>query len=312
MQKKYKVLILGATGFIGKNLIINLHNDFIIHAVSRSNKYESIFNNLPVNYHFIDIFSEDFPLLLNTISPDFIINLISFVSAGSNDINPTIIFNDNFFSLVRLIDVIKKYHITLKLLIQLGSAEEYGDLLGPFNETDKENPNSIYSLSKLTATNYLRMVSKDLNFNSLILRPSNLFGPYQSENKLIPTIINSVKENKPFSISNLDKRREFYFIKDLIFVINNLLILNPNYKGEVFNVGYAESITIREIIGLSTDFFKNYPNVTEKDTLKRGHESPDFKVSILKYYQFFGGSPFEKTFITRFNEYLNMVNYNLP
>jgi UDP-glucose 4-epimerase len=312
MQKKSNLLILGASGFIGKNLINQLHKKFNIFAISRSDKYEKSFHKLPVKYHFLDIFSDNFEFELKNINPIYIINLISYVSADSKNIIPSVIFNDNFFSIVRLINVILKVRAFPKLLIHLGTSEEYGSLTGPFNEMHKERPNSLYSLSKLTATQYLQMVANELDFNSVILRPSNLFGQYQSQNKLIPTIVKSIKENKNFTISSLNKRREFYSINDLVFVIESIIQSTKKLKGEVLNIGYGESIEIKEIIELTSQYFNHVPKFTEDNTLIRSNESLDFKVSISKYFEIFKKKPFNKSFKQRFSDYLRNFKNNLP
>ena len=56
--------------------------------------------------------------------------------------------------------------------------------------------------------------------NYLILRPYQIYGPYQKMNRLIPMVINSCLKNKKFNCTDGSQLRDFLYVDDF----SNLLI----------------------------------------------------------------------------------------
>ena len=84
----------------------------------------------------------------------------------------------------------------------------------------------------------------------IILRPYQLYGPYQDENRFIPFIINSCLKDVKFPCSEGNQLRDFLYIDDFVRAVE-LIIKNKNLSGHIFNIGSEKPIEIKK------DHFKN-------------------------------------------------------
>lgn len=83
---------------------------------------------------------------------------------------------------------------SLKIMLQFGSGEEYGNISALFKEENKEEPSSPYAVAKQITTNTALMLNRNFNYPVCIIRPSNLFGKYQNTSKFIPYILEKLRK----------------------------------------------------------------------------------------------------------------------
>ena len=102
--------------------------------------------------------------------------------------------------------------------IQISTDEIYGSLNTqdpPFNEKSNYAPNSPYAASKAAADHLCRAWFKTYQLPVIITNCSNNFGPFQHEEKLIPTIIKAALEWKDIPIYGAGKNiRDWIYVKD--------------------------------------------------------------------------------------------------
>lgn len=107
-----------------------------------------------------------------------------------------------------------------KYIVVTGSCAEYGwNLREPFHENSLENPASIYGQAKLELLNWLR----DQNYSYLWVRTFFQFGMNESKGRLIPSMIDSLIEEKEFVIRSGADIRDFIFIEDAASVLTSLI-----------------------------------------------------------------------------------------
>ena len=164
-----KILIVGGCGFIGKNIIEYLDSKYKIIIIDKN--IDTFFLS---KYKFISSYQYDFtdiPKLneiLNKENPDYVINLVSIVTAERElNLFPSLI-DSNLNVLLQLFGFFKKSK-SLKLFIQFGSAEEYGNAAAPYNEQMKEQPDSPYALVKLLTTNTCMMLYRNYCFPVVVV-----------------------------------------------------------------------------------------------------------------------------------------------
>ena len=233
-----KILVTGASGFLGKNLISKIlsNKNFIIYALIHSKRYELRDKK---NLFFIDCDitnSKKLKKKLN-LNFDYVINF----AGNINHKNKKETYNAHFKGLKNILNAINVDQ--LKLFIQIGSSLEYGNAKSPHFESQVCNPKSHYGKSKFLATKLIKRKIK----NYIILRLYQVYGPFQKKNRLIPITIDSCLKNNSFACSEGKQMRDFLYVNDFIKLI--LKILNKkNVKKGIYNVGSGKSIKIKTVI----------------------------------------------------------------
>jgi nucleoside-diphosphate-sugar epimerase len=303
--KKPKVAIFGSSGFIGKNLLslFNTTFDIVVYLRNPINEnYGQLFKG--VNFYINQINTDNLVRFFQLEKPDFIINLISYVSADRNQQNFYEILDSN----VQIVEIILKSLVLSKIIIknfiQFGSTEEYGNQTAPFKEDMLPITNSLYGLSKTMATNLVQMYSKENNIPSMILRPSNLFGKFQLKEKIIPYIVASIKKEEKFQISNLEKLREFYSIIDLMHTLKIIMFSPERSYGDIFNIGYGKGITILELIKLIEKETGKKANFSIDTKKSRINEPKEHYVSIEKFKKTYLFTPYESNLESRLSQFI--------
>ena len=147
----------------------------------------------------------------------------------------------------------------LKRFIFFGSCEEYGACSSPFSEQKKEEPISSYGLSKLATTNLLRTLHRKNAFPYTILRPSIIYGPNQANDMFIPKLVETLWKQKEFLMTKGEQTRDFIFLDDVVTAVEKLLRPEKKYNGQVYNIGYGQSVSIKSVAYTVANLFgENY------------------------------------------------------
>ena len=226
-----KILILGASGFLGKSLVgFFLANNFRVGALSRTFDQK----NDKLDAYAVNIL--DYESLEPIIAQyDIIINCTGQIT---DPIHNCIILNTK--GVQNIIDAVKK---NKNYLIHLSTVSVYGSSSG-VSEKSTINPESVYGSIKYFAE---YQISHHLT-NYVILRMSNLYGKGQSKGAL-GYILRTFRNNQIdlFFNNNGSLKRYYLHIDDLTSIIN--IVLEKKLKG-VFNIAGNEYLTIKQLISL--------------------------------------------------------------
>lgn len=242
---KEKIYLIGGSGFIGKNLVRNLSDDY---RLTVFDKYidDSFFNDYPdVDICRLDLVEERISESFET--PDYIINLASIVTAERNLSLFDALISSNLKILLNLFERFRNED-SLKLLVQFGSSEEYGSDGSPFRETMREQPNSPYALVKQLTTNTAMMLCHNYSFPVAVVRPGNLYGPGQNPTKFIPYVISRLKENLPLDVTPCEQKRDFIHVDNFSNAMRGILRNSVKCTGEIINISSGESVSLKSII----------------------------------------------------------------
>lgn len=255
-MSKRRVLILGSTGFVGKNLLEIIGENHDTTGTSRN------IDSTSRKYIYFDLF--DVKSWHNVIenNPEIIINSIGYgVIKSENETER--IFAVNYYQTITFFDFL--FSNWKGKFIQLGTAFEYDLSERAITEETFEFPKTFYGISKLMASKYL--IEKFPNRSIIILRPFNMFGAHEDLSKIIPALIFSLKYKKTLELSSGTQKRDYFLVNDLgWFVVRIIERWNDSiYFPTVINIGSGKSISLKEIAGLiqselsvttSTDFWK--------------------------------------------------------
>ena len=146
-----------------------------------------------------------------------------------------------------LINECKKYKFNI--FVNTGSSSEYGFKNKAMKESDILVPNSYYSVFKSSSSLYCQYESLKSNIQIVTIRPFHVYGPYERSNRLIPTLIRNMLNDKKVKLVSPKISRDMIYISDVVnFYI--MLANKKNLKGEIFNLGSGKKTTIKRIYNL--------------------------------------------------------------
>ena len=268
MNKKTKVLITGAVGFVGFHLsIVLLKNNFEVVAIDNLNDYYSV--NLKksrleilikCNVHFykIDItnFEELKDCFLNE-KPDLVIHLAAQAGVRYSLQNPSSYVQNNIIGFFNVLEICKSSN--LDKLIFASSSSVYGDLnKDKFEENDRvDNPLNLYSASKKSNELMAYTYSNLHNIPCIGLRFFTVYGPWGRPDmayfKFTKNIINDV----PIEVyGNGEMYRDFTYIDDIVHGIlelvniDNKKLFTDNVPFEILNLGNDSPVELNDFISI--------------------------------------------------------------
>jgi UDP-glucose 4-epimerase len=122
----------------------------------------------------------------------------------------------------------------------------------PVSESDGKSPTSPYGVDKLYLDYQTRLYNELYDLPTVSLRYFNVYGPRQrggSYSGVISIFANRLADQKPLKAhGDGEQTRDFVHVKDIVQA--NLLAAETDATGEAFNIGTAESITIRGLAEL--------------------------------------------------------------
>jgi len=241
------LLVIGGTGFIGYNILRYMSKPgWKLTSASRKKPSKKRIVK-KVKYLKIDINKKiEIKKKLNK-NYSHIINLVGNTKNIVSRKNKNFIVKNQYESTKNIIDFFKKKKI--KKFIQVGSAAEYGSLKLPHKESKQCFPISEYGKEKLKATKYLIKNSKKNSMPSLIIRLFQVYGPGQSNDKIVPYILNSCLFKKQFIIKNKNSTRDFIHINDMCNAVY-ILLKNKNLKKDIFNLASGKETSIKELTNI--------------------------------------------------------------
>lgn len=179
---------------------------------------------------------------------DYIINFAAeshvdnSISNGLPFIKSNIEGTFNMLEIARTIPNLRKF-------IQISTDEVYGDIINhpPSKTTDTIIPSSYYSASKSAADGLVQSVGRTYNLPYLITHTCNNFGDNQHNEKFLPTIYNSIKNNKPIPIyGDGSQVREWIWVEDNVKEVYNLMLNNTG----IHHIGSRDRWENKELIQL--------------------------------------------------------------
>ena len=263
---KGPILVLGASGFIGANLLrmlLQYRNDVFATSSKLPNwRLEGIDSK-----HIIagDLLVKDkLDLALNQTKAQTIFNCISYGAyAFQNDEER--IYETNVIFTQRLIEAC--FQRQIDCFINAGSSSEYGDESAAPKEDATLNANSHYAVTKAAISNLIHFYGKKKGMKIANLRLYSVYGPFEDSSRLIPQVILKGLQKEFTTLTNPDISRDFIYIDDACEAfIDAAFALPQNFYGESFNIGTGTKTTIGDIAEISQKIYEikgepkfNYP-----------------------------------------------------
>jgi len=252
-----KTIILGGSGYIGRNITALLTNqEMDITALSRKDV------DLENHLHGVATLSEHLKDCDNLIICSAITRTVA------NDSNSC---QKNIIQLQTIINALK--NATPKRVIYLSAADVYGHYGSTVNEDALLEPQNEYGAFKVFAEHMLKInLAKACNLS--ILRFSGVFGGIEDRTSLIYRFFQSVKSNAQITLSNngLSKRD---FVPVTLIASTVLKLITKGGHG-TYNVSTGQEMNILDVIEL----IESTCSLQAKLLLNSGKSDRDFDLSL--------------------------------
>ena len=254
-QLKGPILVLGASGFIGANLLrrcLSSRSDVVGTTFSGDSwRLKGIPSS---NISYINLQDKiSVRSVIKKVQPQTIFDCSSF-GAYSFEQDIDRIHLTNYLSFIHLMEFMQENDFAA--YIHAGSSSEYGLNASAPEESSNLIPNSHYALSKAAVSQAISYYGKIRNIPVVNLRLYSVYGPYEDSSRLIPVLCeNSLKGRLP-TLAGPQVSRDFIFVLDAIeaFVDAAIKMSTPIY-GESFNIGTGISTTLLSLSSLAKQAF---------------------------------------------------------
>jgi polyisoprenyl-phosphate glycosyltransferase len=250
------IIVFGAGGFIGANLVrqILIYRQDVFAVTSKPFVPWRLDDINPTNILHCDITKKDnVEQLFEKYQFKTVFDLAAYGAYSKQDIVEKI-YTTNFIGLLNLLEVCSKFNI--RSLVHAGSSSEYGLNCAAPKEEDALEPNSHYSVSKVSAAYLIKYYGIIKEMPVLNLRYYSVYGPYEEPDRLIPKLIDEGRKGSYPPLVEPDISRDFIYIDDVVLV--TLKAANANYsvvRGLSFNIASGLKQTIKDVAYIIKDIF---------------------------------------------------------
>ncbi|WP_321429463.1 NAD-dependent epimerase/dehydratase family protein [uncultured Methanolobus sp.] len=288
-----KVLITGATGFVGSNLAHRLIEEgYEVHVLTRrsSDKWRLADMESTIHNHSADLLeAEKLENIVKDIQPDIVFHLATMGIYGGVHSPEKNVIENNLFGTINLINACNEIDYTC--FVNTGSSSEYGPKSEPMKESDRCEPVNVYGISKCASTNYSTLIAKTKDKPIINLRLFSPYGPYDDSRRLIPYVISNALCGNKLQLADSCAVRDYVYIDDVLDIYMKSINLAGRYKGEIFNVGRGESISVKYVVKKVLEISLSKSAVEWNTFYGRDHDCSKWEADTKKTSQYFKWEP---------------------
>lgn len=244
-----RVLVTGASGFIGSHLVRRLLADGA--EVTVVVRYASVMRNVrlrtvwdAVRVIEADVRNRGALAAAQETAPELVFHLAAYNHVGQSFAQVEECFDVNAKGTANVLDVCPG----ARRFVYLSTSEVYGlQEHVPFVETMEPRPMSPYSITKYAGELYARMRQRLTPERVVVLRAFNTFGPGQSTKAVIPELILACLRGGTVRTTKGEQTREFNYVEDVVDAIVRAGRHEEPLLGPV-NVADGREIAIRDLV----------------------------------------------------------------
>ena len=244
------ILVTGASGFIGTELVNNLKKSG--YKVFEFNSKDGDISE----YNLLEKYKD--------INIDHIFHLASKTFVPYSWENPLEFYKTIVIGTGNILEFCRLKNISLSYV----SSYLYGvPKTLPISENSDITPNNPYAHSKYLAEQMCKFYSDFYNVKVVIARPFNIYGINQKEHFLIPHIVSQVLNNDIINVEDLKPKRDYIYLKDLINGLVKTIKVENSFS--IFNFGSGEELSVQELIDITQKVANTNKKIVSKNNARK-------------------------------------------
>jgi GDP-4-dehydro-6-deoxy-D-mannose reductase len=300
-----KVLITGATGFVGNHLIASLlsQNAFEIIGTYRSDSGQM---SEGVTFEKIDLLNQEaVDSLIEKHKPEIVYHLAGLASAAESFKNPANYITNNIIGELTVLEALRKHELNETKVLIVSTAEVYGSINPddlPIDEDTRLRPVNPYAVSKISQDYLGLQYQLSYKMHIIRVRPFNHIGPGQRDSFVLSSFAKQIAEIEKgkiepvIQVGNLEAKRDFTDVRDMVKAYQ--LAIEKGEKGDVYNIGSGVSRKIEDILNSLLSFSTAKIEVQTDPARLRPVDVPEIVCDSTKFTTLTGWKPemqFDKT-----------------
>jgi NAD dependent epimerase/dehydratase len=248
-----KVLVTGASGFIGSHLVdLLVREGYSVRALTRytsENRRGNLSQLAPEIVNSVEIVPADLrdAEAINQAAEgvDTIFHLGAIISIPYSYQHPEETIDVNIKGTVNVLQAMRQHGTRRGVIVS--TSEVYGSAqYVPIDEKHPLQPQSPYAATKISAEALSISFQRTYNTPVVVVRPFNTFGPRQSARAVIPTIISQALTKEVVTLGAIHTMRDYTYAADTARGLM-LAALADEALGQTINLGTGQSVTIGDV-----------------------------------------------------------------
>ncbi|TMD41411.1 MAG: NAD-dependent epimerase/dehydratase family protein [Chloroflexi bacterium] len=251
-----RVLVTGATGFVGANLVRRLladHHD--VHVLVRPQHHAWRLEAVrpDVQWHAADLTEPDaVKTIIERVRPEWIFNLAAH-GAYSWQLEANEMIATNLTGTLLLLEACAR--LGFLAFVQAGSSSEYGFKDHAPDEAEALSPNSYYAVTKASATLLCRFLGESRQLPIRTLRLYSVYGRYEEPRRLFPTLVVHAMHGRLPPLVNPETARDYVYVDDVCDAFIEAADSPGQEPGAIYNIGSGVQTSLRQVVEVARRVF---------------------------------------------------------